>query len=819
MTSPETWEKIKRIFKDASEMAPEKRIAFAREECGDDAGAWNAIERLIESMDEADGFIEESIFESASSYSGKKIGNYRIAREIGRGGMGVVLLANREGDFDQQVAIKVLKRGIDSDEIVRRFDQERNIQASLNHPNIAGMIDGGSTSDGLPYFVMEYIDGLPLSKYCEANRLSTGERVDLFRKVCSAVSFAHGRLIVHRDLKPSNILVTSSGVPKLLDFGIAKILGDQENATRMTQTSHRLLTPEYASPEQVLGSEITTSSDVYSLGVILYELLTGRSPYNFTTRSPEEIFRLICDAEPISPEKAAGSHVDADLQNIVLMALRKEPERRYASVEQLREDLRRYEADLPVVARAVTWKYRASKFAKRNRLAVTAGILIFISLIAGIAGTLWQAAIAGQERDRAVAEVKRSDALNKFMQNILVSPDPEQNGKDVKIVEVLESAVERANEEFAQQPELRADALYSIGRTYAALGQNKEAEPLLRAANELNLSTRGADNENTFRSTAKLAECLSELNRDAEAIELLQLTIPAGRKLFPSGNRDLSYALLTLGESYNRSGDPEKAKPILEESVNIIKLSEGETSPFVIEPLLALSRVKAFTNDYAAAEADDREILRISRLLPAKYDIRKSDVLSNLGNVLRINGKLDEAEAILRESVECSVEIQGDSYSSAQSRYYLARLYLEKSEWKNAEIEARKSVETLTQIKMQNYVMRLAETVLGLALTRLGKAAEGESHVRKALAGEQALQPKDARHVAVMQMALGECLFYQGKFADAESELLQAHLVLQTSFGPGNDYSRQAARDLVALYQGWKKPEQAAVFRVAASLQ
>jgi eukaryotic-like serine/threonine-protein kinase len=336
---------------------------------------------------------------------GTQIGAYQIIRQIGAGGMGVVYLAERVDQFRMQVALKILRRGMDSDLVVSRFRHERQILAELDHPNIARLLDGGATDDGRPYFVMEYVQGMPLTGWCEQHGLQAAERLKLFRDVCAAVQYAHQNLVIHRDLKPANILVTSEGVPKLLDFGIAKLLRHEpgEATTGVTVPGMRMMTPEYASPEQVRGLSATTQSDVYSLGVVLYELLAGVRPYQFDAGSYLEIEKAVCLSEPPPPSTRAAENrkVAADLDNIALKALEKDPRRRYATAEQFSEDIRRYLDGRPVSARPQTWTYRAQKFAQRNRAAVAAAALVVFSLVGGLGMALWQARVASVERARA----------------------------------------------------------------------------------------------------------------------------------------------------------------------------------------------------------------------------------------------------------------------------------------------------------------------------------------------------------------------------------------------------------------------------------
>jgi serine/threonine protein kinase len=442
--NPERWQQIKEAFQSAVELPPgAERAAFLARACGADVAMRERVESLLAAHERAEGFIESPAYEGlAESLAGdeaqdvdRRIGHYKIVREIGRGGMGAVYLAERaDGQYDQRVALKLIKRGMDTDFILARFRHERQVLASLDHPHIARLLDGGTTDDDLPYLVMEHVEGRPVDEYCDALKLDTVARLKLFRLICAAVNYAHQRLVVHRDLKPSNILVNEEGQPKLLDFGIAKILdADSSSNAEPTATALRLLTPEYASPEQATGQPVTTASDVYSLGVLLYELLTGHRPYRLKSRVPEELARAINSSQPerpsvivtrveevsapdgsterLTPERVSETRegrpdklsrrLRGDLDNIVLMALRKEPERRYSSVEQFSEDIRRYLTGRPVNAREDTFRYSAAKFVRRNRAAVVAASLVVLALAGGVITTQWEARRARIQQARA----------------------------------------------------------------------------------------------------------------------------------------------------------------------------------------------------------------------------------------------------------------------------------------------------------------------------------------------------------------------------------------------------------------------------------
>lgn len=433
----ERWQKIDEIFQAVLDCAPDRRTALLESSCGGNAELRNEIESLLTAYEKVH-FTVSSVFQdgmklldqqASKEGVGRRIGPYQVLREIGHGGMGSVYLAARADDAYQKfVAIKLIRRGMDTD-IVRRFHTERQILATLDHPNIARLLDAGSTEDGLPYFVMEYIEGDPIDKYCDEHNLNITERLKLFQGVCMAVRYAHQNLVIHRDIKPGNVLITKDGVPRLLDFGIAKLLAPGTVPDQSLTRIHPL-TPQYASPEQIRGQVVTTASDVYSLGVLLYVLLTGQRPYRGAMSSAAEIERSICEEEPEKPSSVVLNkkairksdegitpilisrtrestperlrrRVHGDLDNIVLKALRKEPQRRYASAEQFSEDISRHLANLPVIARRETPGYLAAKFVARHRTGVAAAALVLLVLVAGIFGTSWQARVARAERARA----------------------------------------------------------------------------------------------------------------------------------------------------------------------------------------------------------------------------------------------------------------------------------------------------------------------------------------------------------------------------------------------------------------------------------
>lgn len=450
------WQKIKELFNQAVELDENEYELFLHKQTEIESEILNEVQKLLEA-EKQNNFAQPIANlsqlwqeDQIEDYIGKEIGGYKIVKEIGRGGMGIVFEAIRQkDDFSQTVALKLLKRGMDSDAMLRRFIHERQILASLEHPNIARLLDGGRSDEGTPFFALELVKGQPIDEYCSEKNLTLQQRLRLFVQVCSAVSFAHSRLIVHRDLKPSNILVTTEGTVKLLDFGIAKIISSEENLPMQTVTSLGMMTPKYASPEQISGQIVSTSSDIYSLGLILYELLTGVSAYQFPNKRPDEIAKIICEVEPPYPSSVANNQwskenfetdsdskqttnpksktqnpksLKGDLDNIILKSLSKKINRRYDSVEQFSSDILRHLDGLPVIARPDTFSYRLEKFVKRNRISVVAGSLVFLTLTGGIITTSWQAYRA--EQQRVLAE-KRFSEVRQMANNVVFKYDNE----------------------------------------------------------------------------------------------------------------------------------------------------------------------------------------------------------------------------------------------------------------------------------------------------------------------------------------------------------------------------------------------------------
>ena len=578
--TPERWRRVRELFDRAADLGAEERELFLERECGADAELGSEVRALLSSSAAAGEFLEIPAIEQVqrgpamAEVPPARIGPWQIERELGHGGMGTVYLGVRsDGDFHQAAAVKLVRRGMDTDFILRRFRTEREILAGLDHPNIARLLDGGSTADGLPYFAMEYVEGRHLLEDCAARGADVRQRVELFLQVCEAVAYAHRHLVVHRDLKPSNILVTAEGAPKLLDFGLAKLLQPEAGAPRdRTETALRILTPDYASPEQVRGERITTATDIYSLGVVLYELLTERRPYGSVRASSDAIARAVCEQEPARP--GLGS----DLDNVILMALRKEPERRYPSVEALAEDLRRYLEGRPVVARKDTLGYRAGKFVSRHRVGTVAAVLGALALAGALAVALSQAQAA--RAGRAEAESRFDDVrrlansfLFEFHDSIkdLPGATPARELVVRRALEYLEKLSSVRQGDVQLQREL-AGAYERVARVQGGmfesnLGDTEGARRTLLRAVVIRERLAGAgsaasDREALAETELQLAQVLmaagdaagaaARARRSVVALEALSASMPQDRRLEARRARAHRYVGAALARSSDR---------------------------------------------------------------------------------------------------------------------------------------------------------------------------------------------------------------------------------------------------------------------------
>ncbi len=845
--SPARWTQVEDLFHRLSDLPPERRRPELEHATLRDPELRAEVESLL-AGDRADrpfmdepalgrGFdLSATPFDAeadAQALDGQDINGYVLVRQIGRGGMGTVYLAfGKDDPARRNVAIKLLRYGAQSEPLRGRFDRERQTLANLDHPYIARWLDGGAARGPAffgPYFVMEYIEGQPIDRYCDERQLSIADRIKLFRQVCAAVQYAHQHLVVHRDLKPANILVTRDGSPKLLDFGIAKLLtteGSESESQMLTVPELRLLTPEYASPEQVRGERISTASDVYSLGVILYELLTGRRPYRARTRTPGELERMICDTEPERPSLAAAretvsldlaaSHfarrtaeqigaarginalqlprrLRGDLDNIILTALRKEPQRRYASVEQLSEDLRRYVEGQPITARKDTLGYRASKFVLRNQAAVLAAALVVLSLVGGVIGTAWQAIVASSQRDiaetnlilaeqfksraagamaRARAQAAAARTVSDFLVGLFRMVDPDSGlGKDISAREILERGVAQLEHGLSDQPEIRAELLDTIGRAYTNLGAYDQAAQLLEEAVELRRGRYGSRSRETAESLTSLGDLCRLSGQFERAIGLHREALDFYRSRYGDEHVDVARSLGHIGICVMEKGDPIGAEPYVADGLAMLHRLGDPEPPLRATLLSNLASIKFGRGDFAGSEPLLAESLELRRELYGDEHPKVALALHDLAMARQFIGRRADAEGLFREALAMRRKLLGaEHFNTAITLNSLARLLVERGAYAEAEAALREALGIARSRSAEgDDFVATALRYLALVLLDVGKLDEAEAFAREALEVRRAYFGPEHPNVSTAMNQLARVLLVRGRAAEAES--------------------------------------------------
>ena len=633
---PDRWKAVERILRSALDANPKEREALLDGACAGDAGLRREVDSLLAREGAADGFLETPAGEAPSGVepgAGGRFGPYRLVRLVASGGMGAVWLAERADEqFEKKVAVKLIKRGMDTDEILRRFRRERQVLANLEHPHIARLLDGGAAEDGRPYLVMEFVEGIPILEHCEERRLPIPERLRLFQRVCGAVHYAHQNLVVHRDLKPGNILVTADGEPKLLDFGIAKVLhsvADSESA-KVTAPDLRPMTPGYASPEQFRGEPVSTATDIYSLGVILREIL---------------------------PASLRG-----DLAAVVAKAVREEPGLRYASVEELRQDLDRYLQGLPVQARRGSTAYRATKFARRHAVGVAAAAAAFLSLAVAFVVSQRQAGIAERAAEEARLEARKAARVTRFLQDVLGAANPRKGGSRISAVEALERASARVEDEFRGEPEVESAIHAVIGQTWTELGRYARAEKHLLRAVELQESF-GGEETNAHASCLNNLGILAYAKGDYErAGELTERALAEHRRLLGDENPEVARDLNNLAAIARALGNLERAEALARAALDLRRKLLGEEHAEVAETLNNLCGVMRARGDFAGAEALARRVLEMRRRILGDSHPDTLQSLDNLAVLLAGLGNPEAAESLMREAVARYRETAGPDH-------------------------------------------------------------------------------------------------------------------------------------------------------------
>jgi eukaryotic-like serine/threonine-protein kinase len=748
------------------------------------AGALD-LDRLLASGGALRGPLGEAFLselaDEAALLEGDLVGRYRVLREIGRGGMSVVYLAERADDaFHQRVALKVLDRAPRDRDARSRFEQERQILASLEHPSIARLLDGGVDGRGVPYIVMELVEGERIDQYCEQRRLSVDERLALFQVVARAVAYAHRRLVVHRDLKPANIFVTAAGEVKLLDFGIAKLLDPEAAgvfAAPPTRTVLRVLTPEYAAPEQVRGEPVTTASDVYQLGLVLFELLTGRRAHGLGGDSLVELERVVCDGEPPRPSRQAASRVsrrrlEGDLDSIVLTALRKEPDRRYPSPADLAADLERHLKGLPVAARQEGLLYRAGKFVRRHRFALAAAAAVAVSLVGGLGAALWQAR-------EASLEAKKSAEVKDFLVQILADADPDESrGRTVTVREVLDRGVQRIAT-LRDEPEVQAELLSVAGISYRNLGLYAAAQTLLEKSLRLQRRLHGERSLGTADVESSLALLAYKQGDTKRSESLLRAALGTYRALLPADDIRVADSLAGLSDCLMDYDRDDEAAALLRDALAIRRKRSGAAHPKVGEILNALGMLRHRARDLDGAERLYRESLAIQRRAFGPVHPAVATPLHNLGALLKTRGRLAEAEAVFREVIALEARLYGgDHPGTADSWGYLGHVLRARGDLAGAEAAYRRSLAINRAKRAADHFATFgALHNLGRLFVQEGRAAEAEPLLREALAGRRKLWGADYRKTKETAVVLAECLAALGRAGEARPLLAQGQAV------------------------------------------
>ncbi len=807
--TPERWERVSEILDRIFEHPPDEWQAVADEVCEDET-VQSDVEAILETENEAAAFLEAGAGPHLSALlpeeestdsgeaaidpldTGQRLGAYRITDMLGQGGMSVVYRAERaDNQFEQTVAVKLL-RSVPHPEVLQRFRTERHILAALDHPNIAQILDGGTTPDGRPYFVMEYVDGRPITEYCNENQLSIEERLDLFSTVVETVQYAHRSLIIHRDLKPSNVLVRDDGAVKLLDFGIAKVLdvGPNESfAAPSTRTGRHLMTPEYAAPEQVKGEAITTATDVYALGILLYELLAGCRPYALDQHSPYDVVQMVCDTDPARPSTALRAnqddapepeavadardstpsrlkrHLQGDLDAIVLKALRKDPGARYDTAAVLANDIEAYLDGRPVQAYTGSWTYRLRKFVQRRRTTVASAALILL-LLAGYAVTLTV------QTNRIRAERNKAEAVTAFLVDLFEGSDPLRpmrapRSDSLTLRNILDRGAKRARTELDGQPAVQAKLMSIIGRVYTNTGHYSRADSLLQTA------------------------------------------LPLYQAQGEESSLDLAWAKQSMAFSHLRLGRYEEAERLYREVLDTYR----QWGRFNLSRRASVLNGLALVLDESGAPAQADSIYRdIIDRFRTERDSVPGTYFHNLAIALEHQDQFEEALQMHDRALAAFRRQYGDAHPTVANA--IARMA-----FTNHRAGRHTTADSLHQeaLTMRRELLppthpHLASSLVRYAwlLVEQGEVSEARAKAEEGLSILTSLLPEDHWQIAAARSVLALCDMAEGNLEAAESPLRTQYQMGREQFGPQDWRTRTAAQALVELYRTWEKPDSAA---------
>jgi serine/threonine protein kinase/tetratricopeptide (TPR) repeat protein len=805
------WLQIQSVFEDIIDSAPDERVALLARSCQGDRELRESVEALLKKdqspedpLFTAIGAAAESLLEEhRDRLLGTRIGSYRIVSILGQGGMSTVYRGERDdAQYHQTVAIKVLHHAALHPRLRNRLHSERHILATLDHPSIARLIDSGDLDDGTPYLVMEHVDGESIDVYCDSRTLGVRERLELFLQVCTAVQYAHRNLVVHRDIKAANIFVTGDGTAKLLDFGIAKLLAPESlsHTLPVTRLQERILTPENAAPEQVLGRPITTAADIYSLGVLLYELLTGRSPYRSLGYSQLQLERAICIDDPVRPSQTVvarlsgetdadrgrisdrrglspqrlRTRLSGDLDAIIGMAMRKEPDRRYPSVEAFAADLQRHLTGRPVRARHGDRRYHAAKFLRRHALAAVgvAAVVLGLSVIAGV--TLWQNHRIELARDATVQERDRAQQVSAFLVDVFSQADPfTAQGREPTARDLLDRGAQKILGNTTLQPEVRAQLLESIGLSYRRQGLSERAVPLLEQAVAIRRDEHPVDKHREAAALANLAQALTDGGHLVSAEAYLRQALQLSRAGDDAPSVETADILQQFGQfEIGAKSDPKAAGQLFRESLAIYRTAAGKESPAAASILNNLADAEVWTGDYALAERDEREAIRIFQATVTRNHPDHATALENLGIILTERGSYREAEQMLNEALDIETGVFGaNNQRVANIESHLGILYDRQDDLPRAVQAAQKAVAVATDtLGVRHYLTGYYLDSLASLYLRANDLAAAEKHARQALDVYAQALPPHHLYVASTRQLLGDILARRGGFAAAAAE-------------------------------------------------
>jgi eukaryotic-like serine/threonine-protein kinase len=857
------WSRVQALFHTALDRPPEERLDLLRASCDGDDQLIADVVALIDAdgagspwLDRGVGHAAASILTEpdASGFPPNAFGLYQIKRVLGEGGMGVVYLAERS-DLGSQAAIKILRDAWLSPARRDRFAAEQRMLAHLNHPSIAQLHHADTLADGTPWFVMEYVEGVPLTQYCRTHGTSIEGRLELFRAVCEAVQHAHGHAVIHRDLKPSNILVKNDGTVKLLDFGIAKQLESLDATVDQTRTNLQLMTPAYAAPEQIRGDRVGIHTDAYALGVILYELLTNRLPFDLSNRTPAEALSIIADEEPERPSVVArrpasgddavprgrdhGRTAWADLDVLCLTAMRKDPQRRYQTVEALIRDINHYLAGEPLEARPDSLRYRMGKFVRRHRTPVVAATLAMLMVVGLV---VFHTVRLTTVRNVALAEAARSQRIQRFMLSLFEGGDAEAGpSEDLRVATLIDRGVQEA-QGLGAEPAVQAELYGALGTIYQRLGNLTKADRLIQASLDRRRGLHGPDHPDVASSLVALGLLRADQAKYDEAERLARSGLEQARRVLPPGHPEIAAATAAVGHVLVERGAYGPATEVLDEAVRLYSARQS-TSPELADVLFELANAHFYQGRWADAEslskrvltmhqtiygarhphvADDlvnlgaiqheqggyteseryyREALAITRSWFGPDHYRTGSMLTMLGRTLVKQERFDEAKALLEQALGIQERVFGPDHPRVASAVNdLGAVALQRDAFDDADAAFRRMAAIYRKTYPDgHYLVGIAVSNLASVYLARKEFVEAERLFRDAIKIYRETLSDEHLNTGISRVKLGRALLRQGRYAEAEAQLAAGFQILKKQTAPSVSWQKSTREDLLAV--------------------